>query len=35
MRLMPPLVVSDEEVRRFADALRAALKDTTAAAEAA
>ena len=35
MRLMPPLVVSDDEVRRFADALRAALQDTTAAAEAA
>jgi acetylornithine aminotransferase/acetylornithine/N-succinyldiaminopimelate aminotransferase len=31
MRLMPPLVVSDDEVSRFADAFRAALQDTPAA----
>jgi acetylornithine aminotransferase/acetylornithine/N-succinyldiaminopimelate aminotransferase len=31
MRLMPPLVVSDDDVRRFADALHAALRDAPAA----
>jgi 4-aminobutyrate aminotransferase-like enzyme len=32
---MPPLVVSDEDVRTFADALHAALDETEAPAEAA
>ena len=35
MRLMPPLVVSDADVDRFADALHAALDETTAPTEAA
>jgi len=35
MRLMPPLVVSDDDVRRFSDALHAALDATEASAEPA
>jgi acetylornithine aminotransferase/acetylornithine/N-succinyldiaminopimelate aminotransferase len=35
MRLMPPLVVSDDDVQTFADALHTALDETPAPAEAA
>ena len=35
MRLMPPLVVSDDDVKTFADALHTALDETPATAEAA